>query len=149
MKRFAFSLQYLLDAHQSREQAAEQALHRTVKKRLDKEDELDVVQNARKRQTQAMEKMHGVVKRSELATYMRSIETYEHRLSLLNGDLQKIKEQERDCRDELRKQMMARRTLEKLCEREREGWSEEMQAAEQKYMDELAVGRWSRAEKKQ
>ncbi|MBN2683836.1 MAG: flagellar export protein FliJ [Pontiellaceae bacterium] len=148
MKRFTFSLQYLLDAHASKEQAAEQALQHAIRRQMDAEDALSVAEAVRARQTRAIEQLTGVVKRSDLAAHMRSIEGSDQHIARLKGCLKRCEADVRECRSTLQREMTARRTFEKMCEREQESWSEEVLYAEQKQMDELAVGRWSRQEKK-
>lgn len=148
MKRFAFSLQYLLDAHSAKEQAAEQVLQHAIRRKMEVEDALLAVAAVRAQQTRSMEQLIGVVKRSDLETHMCSIEGCDQRIAKLKNNLKRCKEEMRECRSVLQKEITARRTFEKLCEREQESWSEEVQYAERKQMDELAVGRWSRREKK-
>ncbi len=148
MKRFAFSLQYLLDAHSSKEQAAEQALQHAIRRQMEAEDALSAAEAVRARQIRSMEQLTGVVKRSDLGTHMRSIEGCDQKIARLKGNLKRCEAEVRECRSTLQREMTARRTLEKLCEREQESWMEEVMYAEQKQMDELAVGRWSRQEKK-
>ncbi|MBN2164452.1 MAG: flagellar FliJ family protein [Pontiellaceae bacterium] len=146
MKKFAFSLQYLLDAHAAREQAAEQALQLAIRERIDAERGLEKVQAARGRQVVAMEKISGVVKRGDLATLVRNLEIYDREVTLWESQCAARNKAVENCRNDLRKERTARLQLENLCEREREEWVAEMQVMEQKQMDETAAGRWHRQE---
>ena len=146
MKKFAFSLQYLLDAHAAKEQAAEQALQRAIRSRMEAEQALVQIQQARRRQVGAMEKLSGIVSRNELAAHLRNMDVYDRDVRAGEEKCAKRNEAVENFRVEYRKQRTARKQLENLCEREREEWVAEMQIAEQKQMDEAAAGRWHRQE---
>ncbi len=146
MKRFAFSLQYLLDAHSAREQAAEQALQNAIQQRTAAEHALQAAKENRQREVAAMERLSGMVKRSDYATHLRNMDTYDREMRKREVQYRQRDEQVGQCRATLQKEQTARLQLEKLSEREREEWIGEYEKMEQKIMDETAVGRWHRQE---
>jgi len=147
MKKFAFSLQYLLDAHIAKEQAAEHALQRAMVALRETEAEMAAFEEAYAAQAEALGRMHGPVNRADYAVRMRSIDFIRRDIEQLKDvRAQRDAEVER-CRTALREEMTARRVLEKLRDRERGEWAEALQAEDQKMMDEMAVVRWSRRER--
>lgn len=148
MKKFEFSMQYLLDAHKAKEQAAEQALLIAAKKQADAEKAVLTKHEQRMKQVLKFETMNsGVVQRSDYAAYIRHIERLQQDVVVLENKARAQMQKVESCRLTLRTEMTSRRVMEKLYEREREEWSEELISEEQKQMDELAVVRWSRQEK--
>lgn len=148
MKKFAFSFQYLLDAHSAKEQAAEHALQLANKQKIDAEKTLQSLEETRQWQVAAMAQMSGVVKRSDYAAYMRSLDGIDRVIVDAIDTIHSYSRLVNDRRLALKKEMTARKVLENLCEREREEWIDNLQREEQKQMDELAVGRWNRLEKR-
>lgn len=146
MKKFSFSFQYLLDARRAKEQAAEQALLKAVRKQAEVELALLKMKQDRERQVKVLEQMSGVVRRSEFSAYIRNVDRLQRELDVLENDVRKYAEQVETCRTTLRNEMISRQILENLRERERSDWAEAFQSEEQKMMDELAVARWSRQE---
>lgn len=147
MKRFSFSLQYLLDVHSAREQAAEHALQTAVKQMVEADRAMVATCEARGRLVKEMERLSGIVKRSELAAYARGMDAYDREHSARISELHQCEERVDRCRTRLRTEMTSRCTFENLSDREREEWAEAAQVAEQKLMDEMAIGRWHRQEK--
>ena len=148
MKKFDFSFQYLLDAHKAREEAAEHALHTAMKERLEARQTLEERQAYRARQVAVLQTKTGVVNRPEYATYLRSIDAIQRDMESMQQTIARFDDQILACRKTLKEEMTSRKVMENLREREREEWALDMQVEEQKQMDELAVGRWSRQVRK-
>jgi len=148
MKKFAFSFQYLLDAHSAKEQAAEHALQLANKQKIGAEKTLQSMEETRRCQVTAMAKMSGVVKRADYAAYMRSLDGIERGIIDAVRAIDSYTQLVDERRIALKEEMTARKVLENLCDREREEWMNHLLCEEQKQMDELAVGRWNRLEKK-
>jgi flagellar export protein FliJ len=144
VKKFSFSFQYLLDAHKAREQAAEHALHTAIKEETLAKQELEKTIKFRAQQVAVLERMSGVVKRSDYAIYLRGIEAVQRELDGIQKLICQYAEKIEEQREALRQEMTRRKVLENLREREQEEWAQTVQSEAQKQMDELAVGRWSR-----
>lgn len=142
MKRFAFSLQRLLDARQAKEQAAEQALLRARKVQADAERHRQELAERRAEHVQVLGGMQGRLSRTDYSFYMQSIERLEREGILQDEEIARCKERVAECRLKLNEEISARRVLEKLREKEQAQWQEDVRAEEQKTMDELASSRW-------
>lgn len=146
MKKFCFSLQYLLDAHGAKEQAAESALQLAIAHLNETDRTLKMMAAKRQQQIHVLESMSGLIRRSDYSIYVCSIECMHQEIKALEQIRSTRAAQVEACRVTLRNEMTARRILENLCKRERSEWAENLQRDEQKQMDELAVVRWSRQE---
>lgn len=144
MKKFDFSFQYLLDAHQAREEAAEHALHTVMKEQVAVKELLQQRHEFRAKQVEVVQGMTGILNRADFAAYIRCIGSVERELTDLQGAIARFDLQITELREKLREEMTSRKVMENLRDREREEWASEMQIEDQKQMDELAVGRWSR-----
>jgi len=144
MKKFSFSFQYLLDAHRAKEQAAEYKLVLATRAQEDIERMIFKLQQTRILQVDSLAKMTGRIQRTDYTARLRHIDSLSRRQESLEKESQKAAEKVEACRAELRREMTSRKVHEKLCERERTEWVDEVMAEEQKNMDELAAARWSR-----
>jgi flagellar export protein FliJ len=147
LKKFKFSFQYLMDAHESRAQAAEHALHEAMREQEKVQAVLDQKTAEAERQTHVLAQMVGVVKRSDFSSYHRSIDFIHREMDRLSEEVRRCAEVAEGHRAVFRKEMTSLRIMENLCERERGEWASALLADEQKQMDELAVVRWNRKDK--
>jgi flagellar export protein FliJ len=144
MKKFFFSLQYLLDVCAAKEQAAEYALAAAAKQQADAERHLQALNQRRETRVVVLENTTGQMPRSKFSEQVRGVSLIQRDIEDQRGILeQRIRNTER-CRAALQREVMARRVLEKLKERERRTWGEAMQKDDQKQMDETAAARWFR-----
>jgi flagellar export protein FliJ len=148
MKKFRFSMQYLLDVCVAKEQAAEYALAAATRQQADAERDVQLLSQRREQQVGVLEKTIGQMLRSKFSEKVRGVS-----LIQLSIDEQKKVVEQRirhtdHCQEVLKREVMARRVLEKLKEREQRAWGDAAQKDEQKQMDELAAGRWFRQEEK-
>jgi flagellar export protein FliJ len=146
MKRFTFSLQYLLDVHKAREKAAEQAMVQAMKEHADMERKVQSVQMRRLAKIKEVESIRGVVRRSDYSASIRHIGELQKEVERLKAAANKLLAKVEERRAALRKEMMSRKMLEKLGDKERADWEEMVRFEEQKVMDEVASGRFARQE---
>ncbi len=144
MKKFVFSMQYLLDSHLAKEQAAEFELQTVLSELRLVQGGMDRLEESWAAQAEIIANMRGVVNRVNHSAYARSIHAVRRQIDTLGKELASIKTRADACREKLRQQVVARRILENLRERERDEWMELFQGEEQKQMDEMATVRWSR-----
>jgi flagellar FliJ protein len=144
MKKFVFSMQYLLDSHLAKEQAAEYELQTKMAELRRIQTEMERLEESWTAQSDVISNMRGVVNRANHSAYARSIHAVRRQVDTLGKELARATSRVDTCRENLRKQVVARRILENLCERERDEWQEQLQYEEQKQMDEMATVRWSR-----
>lgn len=144
MKKFRFSMQYLLDVCAAKEQAAEHALAAAARRQSDTERQLQALRERRAQQVAVLENTTGMMPRSRFSEKVRGISFVQRELDEQVHLLKERIRQTEECRAALKREVMARRMLEKLKEGERRAWSEAVRQDEQKQMDELAAGRWFR-----
>ena len=146
MKRFAFSMQYLTDLHDARQQAAEQALGAAQQVLSEVQLQLQTLNAQRGELVAEIEQISGVVRRTAWSEKVRYLQEFDRRIHGCREKLRQAREAVEKCRDELNEEMKQINIMEKLERNERYRWSEELRQAEQKQMDEIAASRWFRRE---
>ncbi len=144
MKKFRFSMQYLIDVCAAKEQAAEYALAAATKQQMDTERRIQELSQRREQQVTVLENTTGQMPRSKFSEKVRGISLIQRDMDMQHEILEQRVRETEQCRAALKREVMARRMLEKLREREQRTWSDTIRQDEQKQMDELAAGRWFR-----
>ena len=140
MKAFAFSLQRLLDAKEALEQSAEEKL--SASQRLlgcEKEKQTNLSARARG-QIGKIESFQGAMTpRHKLSVHLRYLERIQRHIVAQAEAITRQEMVVEELRNRLCVIVRERKSVEKLRDRERNLWQQELKKSEQKEMDERAA----------
>ena len=140
MKAFVFSLQQLLDAKEAIERAVEEKLSAS-RRVLDNEKEKQTKLSTQARgQIGRIESFQGVMtRRHKLSVHLRYLERIQRRIVAQAETITRQEMVVEELRNRLCALVRERKSIEKLRDRERNLWRQELKKSEQKEMDERAA----------
>jgi flagellar protein FliJ len=140
MKAFVFSLQRLLDAKEVFERMAEEKLSASLRVLANEKEKLMKLSAQARGQIGKIESFRGIMThRHKLSVHLRYLERVQRRIV---AQVEAVTRQEtvvEELRNQLCIMIRERKSVEKLRDRERNLWLQELKKSEQKEMDEHAA----------
>lgn len=148
MKKFAFSLQTVLDLKRRREEALLEELAKRVRAAGAAEEALKELRAERRRaQGQLRECLRGRVEVERVRTVKEYVSGLDGKIEQQRRVVQRRTEEVKSCRQQVVAAARERQTLDKLRERQWEAHQKEFRREEQAFLDELATQGYARQEK--
>ncbi len=142
-KRFQFSLEKVLHLRAHETRTAEQQFSDALRRRLEKEQELEALQNALSEASQ-MRPSSGLVRSSSLQNVEARRESVERQIKRAAGQLATLTERENKLRENLRKRKMDQESLETLRDKQMARHVAAVKSAESAQTDEQAIAAFNR-----